>query len=152
MMIDEGLMGALLLSLVYASVSSYIGDPFCIVPLLFLYLLTCARRSRFVTVRGGVGGRSSILLCTEWFHSGGWRGLQGTRERESLKEIGQNDLKARLLCSKRDRKGGREKDEVAEDKVNFIRKKSKIDRMCNKRIRSIVESRHSWEGGRIKGR
>lgn len=55
MMIDEGLMGALLLSLVYASVSSYIGDPFCIVPLLFLYLLTCARRSRFVTVRGGVG-------------------------------------------------------------------------------------------------
>lgn len=28
-------------------------------------------------------------------------------------------------------------------------KKSKIDRMCNKRIRSIVEGRHSWEGGRI---
>lgn len=83
MMIDEGLMGALLLSLVYASVSSYIGDPFCIVPLLFLYLLTCARRSRFVNkLSVGGGGRSSILLCTEWFHSGGWRGLQGTIKRE----------------------------------------------------------------------
>lgn len=77
-------------------------------PLLFLYLLTCARRSRFVTVRDGVG-EEVFNIALHGVVSFGWMERVTRNDREIVKEIGQNDLKARLLCSKRDRKGGGER-------------------------------------------